>query len=40
MTLAASTSIGAILTVLILIAVAVYGIAYIAGKGAKRGSRD
>lgn len=40
MIVATSTSLGAILVVLILIAAAVYGVAYIAGKGAKRGSRD
>lgn len=40
MTIAASTSIGAILAVLVIVAAAVYAVAYIAGKGARRGSRD
>lgn len=40
MILAASVSIGAILIVLLLVGAVVYGIAYVAAKGAKRGSRD
>ncbi len=40
MTLAANISIGTILIVLVLVGLAIYGVSYVAAKGAKRGSRD
>lgn len=38
--LGANTSIGSVLILLIVAAVVIYGIAFIAGKGAKRGGRS